>query len=195
VADARNFLPSLPIIAEPHRLGVSAFIGSVVYDFTGRPANVRVESCYPAQPLGCIVECWSPPFAIIDYYRAVVRQSGWAAAQTFSRLYMIPGLYHCPCGQPVDGDPATIVQLMPQLVEWVEHGETRPEKSSKALFPSSTERPIKTCGPGRWSASRRILALPSGVTSGIPPELRMLYDPQNEEPKAYLSYWLRQIPS
>ena len=36
---------------------------------------------------------------------------------------MIPGLYHCPCGQPVDGDPATTVQFMPQLVAWVERGE------------------------------------------------------------------------
>ena len=65
-----------------------------------------------------------PPFASIDYYRAVVGQAGGLpAAQSFSRLYMIPGLYHCPCGQPVDGDPATTVQFMPQLVAWVEHGE------------------------------------------------------------------------
>jgi hypothetical protein len=26
-------------------------------------------------------------------------------------------------GQPVDGDPATCMQLMPQLVDWVERGE------------------------------------------------------------------------
>ena len=65
-----------------------------------------------------------PPFASINYYRAVVEQSGGlAAAKSFSRLYMIPGLYHCPCGQPVDGDPATTVQFMPQLVAWVERGE------------------------------------------------------------------------
>jgi tannase/feruloyl esterase len=65
-----------------------------------------------------------PPFASINYYRAVVEQAGGlAAAQSFSRLYMIPGLYHCPCGQPVDGDPATTVQFMPQLVAWVERGE------------------------------------------------------------------------
>jgi len=65
-----------------------------------------------------------PPFASIDYYRAVVGQTGGLpAAQSFSRLYMIPGLYHCPCGQPVDGDPATSVQFMPQLVAWVERGE------------------------------------------------------------------------
>ena len=65
-----------------------------------------------------------PPFATIDYYRAVASQmGGYQAIQSFSRLYMIPGLYHCPCGQPVDGDPATTVQFMPQLVNWVEHGQ------------------------------------------------------------------------
>lgn len=65
-----------------------------------------------------------PPFATIDYYRAVVGQAGGLpAVQSFSRLYMIPGLYHCPCGQPVDGDPATTVQFMPELVAWVERGE------------------------------------------------------------------------
>jgi Tannase and feruloyl esterase len=65
-----------------------------------------------------------PPFALIDYYRAFVAQSGgFKAARSFSRLYMIPGLYHCPCGQPVDGDPATRVQFMPELVTWVEQGK------------------------------------------------------------------------
>jgi Tannase and feruloyl esterase len=65
-----------------------------------------------------------PPFATIDYYRAVANQmGGYQAIQSFSRLYMIPGLYHCPCGQTVDGDPATTVQFMPQLVNWVEHGQ------------------------------------------------------------------------
>jgi hypothetical protein len=65
-----------------------------------------------------------PPFATIDYYRAVANQmGGYEPIQSFSRLYMIPGLYHCPCGQPVDGDPATTVQLMPQLSNWVEHGD------------------------------------------------------------------------
>jgi len=65
-----------------------------------------------------------PPFATVDYYRAVVNEAGGLpAAQSFSRLYFIPGLYHCPCGQKVDGDPATTVQFMPELVAWVEHGQ------------------------------------------------------------------------
>jgi feruloyl esterase len=65
-----------------------------------------------------------PPFASLDYYRAVIRaMGGLSQAQAFSRLYMIPGLYHCPCGQPADGDPATSVQFMPELVDWVERGK------------------------------------------------------------------------
>jgi hypothetical protein len=62
-----------------------------------------------------------PPFESLDYYRAVAHYSGgYARTQTFSRLYMIPGLYHCPCGQPGDGDPATVVDMMTPLVRWVE---------------------------------------------------------------------------
>ena len=45
---------------------------------------------------------------------------GFDAAQSFSRLYMIPGFYHCPCGSPSIGDPATEVQFMQELVNWVE---------------------------------------------------------------------------
>ena len=64
-----------------------------------------------------------PPFESLDYYREVARWSGgFAGSQRFSRLYMIPGLYHCPCGQPVNGDPATTVDMMTPLVRWVRDG-------------------------------------------------------------------------
>jgi hypothetical protein len=88
-----------------------------------------------------------PPFASINYYRAVVGQAGGLpAAQSFSRLYMVPGLYHCPCGQPVDGDPATTVQFMPQLVGWVERGEA----------PGSITLPITSQTTGTHAASLSI---------------------------------------
>ena len=84
------------------------------------------------------------PFASINYYRAVVGQAGGLpAAQSFSRLYMVPGLYHCPCGQPVDGDPATTVQFMPQLVAWVERGEA----------PGSIALPVTSQTTGTHAAS------------------------------------------
>jgi feruloyl esterase len=64
-----------------------------------------------------------PPFESVDYYREVVRWSGgFARSQAFSRLYLVPGLYHCPCGQPGDGDPATVVDLMTPLTRWVRDG-------------------------------------------------------------------------
>jgi feruloyl esterase len=64
-----------------------------------------------------------PPFATLNYYRAVVHHSGgFAQAQTFSRLYMVPGTYHCPCGQPSDGDPQTTVDMLTPLTQWVTDG-------------------------------------------------------------------------
>jgi len=64
-----------------------------------------------------------PPFQSVNYYREVVRWSGgFTRSQAYSRLYMIPGLYHCPCGQPGNGDPATAVDMMTPLVRWVRDG-------------------------------------------------------------------------
>jgi hypothetical protein len=39
------------------------------------------------------------PFGTVDYYKAVVHDAGgFAASQAFTRLYMIPGQYHCLSG-------------------------------------------------------------------------------------------------
>jgi len=85
-----------------------------------------------------------PPFSTLDYYAAVGRHMGsYAAAQSFSRLYMIPGLYHCPCGQPVDGDPATVVQFLPQLTAWVENGRA-PAAVELPVTAQTTGLPLKT---------------------------------------------------
>jgi feruloyl esterase len=67
-----------------------------------------------------------PPWATTNYYRAVARLlGGYQAIQSFSRLYMIPGLYHCPspCGHVPTGDPAIKVGLIDELVRWVEQGQ------------------------------------------------------------------------
>jgi Tannase and feruloyl esterase len=77
------------------------------------------------------------PFTSVNYYGAVARTLGLSRSQTFSRLYMIPGLYHCPCGQAVDGDPATQVQLLPQLTQWVEHGRAPGALALPVTSPSS----------------------------------------------------------
>ncbi len=85
-----------------------------------------------------------PPFSTLDYYRAVVKQmGGYTASQSFSRLYMIPGLYHCPCGQSVDGDPATSIQFMPQLTHWVENGRA-PRTIEIPVTAQTTGLPLKS---------------------------------------------------
>ncbi|GAC1399588.1 MAG: tannase/feruloyl esterase family alpha/beta hydrolase [Ktedonobacteraceae bacterium] len=85
-----------------------------------------------------------PPFSTVDYYRAVVGYTGgYVASQSFSRLYMIPGLYHCPCGEPVDGDPATSIQFMPQLTHWVENSKA-PTAVEIPVTAQTTGLPLKT---------------------------------------------------
>ena len=83
-----------------------------------------------------------PPFESVDYYREVVRWSGgFGKAEAFSRLYMIPGLYHCPCGQPGDGDPATVVDMMTPLVRWVRDG-VAPARLTLPVTAQSTGTPL-----------------------------------------------------
>ena len=65
-----------------------------------------------------------PPFATLNYYKAVADYSGgFAQTQKFSRLYMVPGTYHCPCGQPSDGDPQSTVDMLAPLTRWVTDGQ------------------------------------------------------------------------
>jgi hypothetical protein len=61
-----------------------------------------------------------PPFATVDYYAAVERQmGGFANTQQFSRLYMVPGGYHCLGG----GDPGVSADFLTPLINWVEQGD------------------------------------------------------------------------
>jgi hypothetical protein len=93
-----------------------------------------------------------PPFESLDYYREVLR---WTGSKS-SRLYMIPGLYHCPCGQPVDGDPATVVDMMTPLVHWVRDG----------VVPATLTLPVTAQTTGRPLTS--LLVAPFDVTRPAP---------------------------
>jgi feruloyl esterase len=66
------------------------------------------------------------PFGTVNYYRSVVQRSGgFVAGQRFSRLYMIPGQYHCLAdGSPAvsSGAGAADNVLLPALEDWVVHG-------------------------------------------------------------------------
>ena len=130
-----------------------------------------------------------PPFATIDYYRAVVRASGgMPGAQSFSRLYMIPGLYHCPCGQPVDGDPATTVQFMSQLVAWVERGDAPGEvtlpvtlQTTGAHLTALTVAPFDPLQPAPQNTGLNSNYQSVGETSDYTPG-NALWCPENRQP-------------
>jgi hypothetical protein len=95
-----------------------------------------------------------PPFEAVNYYREVSRWSGgFTRAQTFSRLYMLPGLYHCPCGQPVNGDPATEVDMMTPLVRWVRDG-VAPGTLTLPVTAQTTGRPLTSLRVAPFDATR-----------------------------------------
>jgi Tannase and feruloyl esterase len=124
-----------------------AFWHNAPVSFTLRDVSFTVDAYQRLQPLGRIYNATDPdlsafrahggklilyhgwadqaisPWTSLDYYSALARRmGGYRAAQRFSRLYMIPGLYHCPCGPYGTGDPASTIDLMAALVAWVEHG-------------------------------------------------------------------------
>jgi feruloyl esterase len=85
-----------------------------------------------------------PPWATTNYYAAVARlMGGYQAIQSFSRLYMIPGLYHCPgpCGHVPTGDPATKIGLIDELVRWVEQGQA-PQDVTFPVSEQTTGTPL-----------------------------------------------------
>jgi hypothetical protein len=58
-----------------------------------------------------------PPTGTVHWYSSVVKQAGgFAASQQFSRLYMVPGGYHCEGG----GAPEANGDLLTPLMNWVE---------------------------------------------------------------------------
>ena len=62
-----------------------------------------------------------PPWSTLDYYAAVERTSGgFHASQAFSRLYMIPGAYHCLLAP--DGSSINLADFLTPLISWVQDG-------------------------------------------------------------------------
>jgi feruloyl esterase len=79
------------------------------------------------------------PFGTINYYKAVVQDAGgFAASQRFSRLYMIPGGYHCLGG----GAPQVTADLLDPLMGWVEKGTAPGAQAFPLTAPTKTLRAI-----------------------------------------------------
>jgi feruloyl esterase len=94
------------------------------------------------------------PFGTVDYYKAVTQHAGgFTASQAFTRLYMVPGQYHClNGGSPAVNDQQATTDLLDSLVKWVEQG-TAPETFSfplaqpSATLSAITVRPLNPLSP------------------------------------------------
>jgi feruloyl esterase len=67
---------------------------------------------------------WSDPaisaYGTLDYYEEVVKKvGGQREADTFARLYLVPGMHHC-----AGGPGPSAFDMIPVLENWVERGVT-----------------------------------------------------------------------
>ncbi len=115
-----------------------------------------------------------PPFSTIDYYAAVEKtMGGFAGAQSFSRLYMVPGGYHCLGG----GDPAVTADFLTPLINWVEKGQapgalTFPVTAQKtgSKITSLTVSPFNAAAPAPDNNGLNSNYQYIGITSAFRPE-------------------------
>jgi tannase/feruloyl esterase len=79
------------------------------------------------------------PFGAVNYYKSVADYAGgYAASQQFSRLYMVPGGYHCLGG----GAPSVSVDLLDPLFNWVERGTAPGAQVATLTQPTATLKSI-----------------------------------------------------
>jgi hypothetical protein len=79
------------------------------------------------------------PFGTVNYYKSVADEAGgYAASQQFSRLYMIPGGYHCLGG----GAPSVSVDLLSPLFDWVQSGTAPGAQVATLTQPTATLKSI-----------------------------------------------------
>ncbi len=102
-----------------------------------------------------------PPFGTVDYYGAVVHQAnGYANAEQFSRLYLIPGQYHCLAIG--GGDPQVTPDFVTPLMSWVEAGQA-PASLTMPTAPGVTPHRTITVTPTNPLISRT--ATPPGANN------------------------------
>ncbi len=83
------------------------------------------------------------PINSIGYFDAVARQAGAQNVQSFARLFLIPGLYHCS-----GGEGATKFDVLSELMAWVEQGKApealtlKPDNTTQAATSSASSRPV-----------------------------------------------------
>jgi hypothetical protein len=98
----------------------------VADDTMGRPLNAVDANLKAFEKRGgrlIMYQGWSdsavPPMGTVDYYNSVIAKMGRKDTESFSRLYMVPGLQHCYGGPGPNTFGATMTAA---LERWVEVG-------------------------------------------------------------------------
>ncbi len=85
------------------------------------------------------------PWSTLDYYRAVERASGgFAASQAFSRLYMVPGGYHCLFGPD---ESVNLADFLTPVMSWVERGIAPVDVPAEVRTPAGDTTMAQTLHP------------------------------------------------
>jgi feruloyl esterase len=83
------------------------------------------------------------PFRTVDYYEAVTKAAGGSEkAETFARLFMIPGMDHCGASNAGPGIDYHGLDPLPALESWVEKDQ------APAQLPTTK---LDTAGKPQWS--------------------------------------------
>jgi len=98
------------------------------------------------------------PLNTVAYLNAVQRVMGAAQAEAFTRLYLLPGVYHCG-----NGEGPSAVDFLTPLLDWVERGVA--PQAVVARAPSPKEAKSNFGQPTAAGAS----AAPAAAAPGAPP--------------------------
>lgn len=93
------------------------------------------------------------PLNTIAYHQAVQVQMGQSKAESFERLYLLPGVYHCG-----GGEGPSLLDLLTPMMSWVEKGQAPAaivtlQASSKQAAASEFGAPTNM--PGRAAADQK----------------------------------------
>ncbi|GAA3351729.1 tannase/feruloyl esterase family alpha/beta hydrolase [Amorphoplanes nipponensis] len=108
-----------------------------------------------------------PPWSTIDYYRAVERRAGgFARAQAFSRLYLIPAGYHCLFGPDVRRvTEIGVPELLTPLLDWVENGVAPGEIGVPTVTAQPEPELVRYLTVTPFDALAPVRAAPGGLNS------------------------------
>jgi len=85
-----------------------------------------------------------PPTANTDYYESVQRRMGSKVVRDSVRLFMVPGMGHCP-GPAFGGKTTYEFDPLELLVDWHLHGNSPAKIIARRVVEGRTEREILVC--------------------------------------------------